>query len=79
MSLGLLNGKAGGQLGRSRGHRGPSTSPVAAVRCVERDGCNKSTRLGVCPCFSGLEIQGDRLWLQQDGSQQTAWQRLMKV
>lgn len=22
MSLGLLNGKAGGQLGRSRGHRG---------------------------------------------------------
>lgn len=77
MCLQLLNGKAGGQLGRGEGHN--STSPMAAVRYVERDSCNKSTRLGVWPYFSGLEIQGDKLWFHQDGSQQTARQRLIEV
>lgn len=56
-----------------------SMSPMAAVRCVERDGCNESTRLVVWLCFSGLEIQDDKPWFQQDGSQQTARQRLIKV
>lgn len=65
--------------GATRARDTTSSSAMAAVRCVGRDGCNKSTRLGVWPCFSGLEVQGDKLWFQQDGYQQTARQRLIKV